>query len=63
MEDHLSTIVLTPLWMVGQATKVLTSHSHHPLANREVLASQCLHRYIKTHFLTQAQGCPSTIVM
>ena len=51
MEDHLSTIVLTPLWMVWQATKVLTSQSHHPLANREVLASLYLHRYMKTHFL------------
>ena len=42
-EDHLSTIVLAPLWTVWQATKALTFQSHRLLPNREVLASQWLH--------------------
>ena len=40
---HLNTIVLTPLWMVWQATKVVTAQSHNLLSNREFLSSQCLH--------------------
>ena len=63
-KDHLSVIVLAPLWMVWQATKALTSQPHHLLPNREVLASQCLHLvHVHKHTsLRKPRGCSSAIV-